>query len=112
MLWEWRPRGDCGRPVIPHERKCECGSEVVEFCHVADIEPKSEWPTIFVIDPHPRKPHMMIWVQVTPNDDLWQVAEAEVPGDIIDVKKVTEDVEYSMKLNVSQRLIDPNMRFW
>jgi len=52
---------------------------------------------------------MMIWVQIDPYDDLWQVAEMEVEGDCADVKEVCDNVEAELGLNVVKRLIDPSM---
>jgi len=99
----------CGRNVIPHEGKCNCGGSVVSYNHVVEQGPVTGWPTIFVLDPHPRKPHMMIWVQVSPSDDLFQVAEASVEGDPVEVKAKCDEIEQNLKLQVEKRLIDPNM---
>jgi hypothetical protein len=52
---------------------------------------------------------MMMWVQVTPSDDLWQIDERLVEGDPTDVKKVVDDVEGEHRLLPSFRFIDPNM---
>ena len=52
---------------------------------------------------------MMIWVQIDAQDDLWQVADAEVDGDCADVKLMADDVENQFELYVTRRLIDPNM---
>ena len=52
---------------------------------------------------------MFIWVQVTPQDDFWQIAEGEVDGDPADVKDYVNGIETDLNLNVVRRLIDPNM---
>lgn len=99
----------CKKTTIAVENKCSnCKGEVTDFTHLYEDEPGS-WPTVYVLDPHPRKPHMMIWVQIDPYDDLWQVAEMEVEGDCADVKEVCDNVEAELGLNVVKRLIDPSM---
>lgn len=100
-----------GKAVYPVDGKCpETGSsEIAEYCHVGNFETSTAWPVIFVLDPHPRKPHMFMWVQVDPSDDLWVIAEGEAEGDCSMVKKIAEEVEESLMLNVQARLIDPNM---
>jgi hypothetical protein len=52
---------------------------------------------------------MFSWIQVDPMDDLWQVAEGEVDGDPVDVKRFVDEVESDLSMNVTRRLIDPNM---
>jgi len=99
----------CGKPVMTVENRCStCHGEVTAYSHVTE-EPAGNYPTVFILDPHPRKPHMMIWVQVDAYDDLWQVAELEVEGDCTDVKNACDSVESELGLNVVKRLIDPNM---
>lgn len=99
----------CKGVIIPHEGSCRCGSnDIVSFCHVTEWE-ETKWPCVYALDPHPRKPHMMIWVQVDPLDDFWQIAELEVEGDPVDVRLAAEEIEKSLGLQVAMRLIDPNM---
>ncbi|GAF87667.1 unnamed protein product, partial [marine sediment metagenome] len=48
-----------------HYRCVECdGEEVQLYNHVAAFDVQQNWPTIFLLDPHPRKAHMMMWVQI------------------------------------------------
>ena len=102
---EYAPTGAEPKPVCP-----ACQSEnVTEFKHVQEFETAHTWPTVFLIDPHPRKPHMFIWVQVSPSDDWYQVADGKCEGDCTDVRKAVDRVESEMGLNVTQRLMDPNM---
>lgn len=91
--------------VCPH---CQ-GENLVDFNHVQEFETSHAWPAVFVLDPHPRKNHMYIWVQISPSDDWYQVAEGQSDGDCTDVRKDVERVERDLGLNVAQRLIDPNM---
>ena len=93
------------REVCPN-----CGSErIVSYCHVQEFDTAHSWPTVFLLDPHPRKPHMMMWVQVSPSDDWFQVAEGKCAGDCTDVRKYADQLETDMGLYVAQRLMDPNM---
>lgn len=85
------------------------GVNVTTFNHVREFDTTDRWPTVFLLDPHPRKPHMAIWVMVDPSDDLWQVDEVEVDGDPTDLRRECDRVETMHGLSVSARLIDPNM---
>lgn len=100
----------CGRPVVEDQGAChECKSgNIVSYKHVKEFEP-ARWPTVWILDPHPRKPHMFCWVQISPQDDWWQIAEGEVDGDPTEVRKTCDRVESEMNLDVQKRLIDPNM---
>lgn len=87
-----------------------CGSEnVVDYNHVKEFDTSHGWPTVFLLDPHPRKPHMMLWAQVDPADDWWIVADAKCEGDCAETKKEAFRVEQELGLFVPHRLIDPNM---
>lgn len=100
----------CGRTIIPIGEKCDCGSEeICEFNHVLDFDVARNWPACFVLDPHPRKPHMFLWALVDPSDDIWVVRDGEMDDDPSEVRKYIEEVEESLGLNVQLRLMDPNM---
>lgn len=107
----------CDKSIIPvpHETTgngtCpECRSEnIVAYNHVQEFETSHSWPTIYVLDMHPRKDHMMMWVQISPSDDWYQVAEAKCSGDCADVRKAVDELEQEMGLYVAQRICDPNM---
>lgn len=100
----------CATTIVPVGKICPtCKSEnITTYCHVDQFGPQP-WPTVFLLDPHPRKPHMFMWVQVDTFDDLWVIAHDQVVGDCTDVRKRADDIEKSMKLHVVQRLMDPNM---
>jgi len=66
-------------------------------------------PSIFLMDPHPRKPVMMSWVGIDPYDDWWQLAELAVDNEPEVVAKKVKEVEQGLNLNVCYRIIDPNM---
>ena len=102
----------CNEPrSLNDEAKCtECGSlDVTKYCHVENFTHSQAWPCIFLLDPHPRKPHMFMWVQVDPSDDLHVVAEGECDASPVEVRKLTEEIETSLNLNTVHRLMDPNM---
>ncbi len=101
----------CGGDAMLLERRCAaCGSEdVTTYCHVGEFDHSPILPVIFLLDPHPRKPHMMSWVQVDTFDDLSQVVDAKVDGDPTDVRKRVEQIEREYKLHVVKRIMDPNM---
>jgi hypothetical protein len=100
----------CGRTVSPIDGACSCGAkDIMAFTHVGPFETRSTWPTVWVLDPHPRKPHMFAWIQVSPDDDWWVVREGEVDGDPTQVREYVDRVESGMGLGIARRLIDPNM---
>lgn len=101
---------NCGRNIVPTGGKCSCGSaDVASYNHVTEFQPAGNWPVCFVLDPHPRKPHMFLWAVIDPSDDIWVIQDGKVEEDPAEVKKVTEEIEESMGLNIQLRLIDPNM---
>lgn len=103
----------CGCPRMVQEdgRRCsKCGgTRTVGYCHVAPFEHDPQWPVVSVMDPHPRKDHMGIYVAVDPMDHYWQVAEFSVPGGPMEVREACDQLERSHRLRVVARLIDPKM---
>ena len=102
----------CGIEVmVDDDRLCtRCnGDDIVPFTHVVPVLVVRDWPCIYVLDPHPRKPHMMLWAQVDPNDDVHVIHHANVPGGVNDVRTVVEDIEAEYGWHTIRRLIDPNM---
>ena len=101
----------CGRTTSPVDGKCsQCSSSTLtQFNHVGDYQPNPSWPTVWLLDPHPRKPHMFSWWQVSPSDDLFQIAEGECDGDPTDVAIVCDEMEHRLGIVVTRRYIDPNM---
>lgn len=100
-----------GKIISPEDGKCpETGStDIIEFCHVQDIHASQSWPTVFVLDPHPRKPHMGLWAQILPDDDIQIIDEIEMDADPADLRNAIFNIEQSYGLRISDRLIDPNM---
>jgi hypothetical protein len=111
----------CGKTTIPEANPravtqydtllcAACGgANVVAFNHVREFDVADKWPVVWVIDPHPRKPHMGLWVMVDPSDDWWVVDEFAVDGDPTDVRKLVDEIEIRHGLQVATRLMDPNM---
>ena len=97
--------------LLTDERKCgKCNlGETVSFTHVEHVTVSPNYPIIQVLDPHPRKPHMLLWVQVTPNDDLEQFAELEVNDTPSVVWQKVQDLEEEYRCSSVYRLMDPNM---
>ena len=88
---------------------CQHG-KVVAFCHVVEpFEVPEAWPVVYVLDPHPRKPHAMAWYALDPSDDVWQVGELEVEGGPLEVREQVTAREAIEGWHVVTRVIDPNM---
>ncbi|GAG06092.1 unnamed protein product, partial [marine sediment metagenome] len=59
---------------------------------------------------HPRKAHMMMWVQISPSDDAWvQLELVYSDPDIASMAKRVFELEEAHGFQVARRLIDPNM---
>ncbi len=102
----------CSSNCISLNGKCGCekqSDDIGPYCHVGEQDIIETWPVVFLLDPHPRKPHMFGWVVVDPNDDYHLLVDGELDGDPADVAAYVSEVEESMKLDVKLRLIDPNM---
>ena len=102
----------CQKKIVPVDQRCvSCKSDDIEsFTHVVSPHPvPSNWPIVFVIDPHPRKADACGWFAVTPSDDIVLVAELEVSGTAQDVKRAVDEVESRLHLLVRKRLMDPNI---
>jgi hypothetical protein len=111
--WCFRCEKSCiPLPIAETERRAcaECGSEeITDYCHVQEFDHSHGWPCVFILDPHPRKPHMFLWVQITPNDDWQQVAEGKLAGDCVETKREVDRIERELGLYVAARYMDPNM---
>lgn len=103
---------DCKQSYVLTDECPKCGAvedHLTEFMHVRDFEASTVLPTVMLLDPHPRKPHMMLWVQVDTWNDLWVVAEALEPGGPVEVEETVAGIEYEFGLRTMLRLGDPNM---
>jgi len=102
----------CVRKTLPLGPACtHCGSTDVEaYTHVADpFDLPRNWPIVFVIDPHPRKPDMMIWAAISPSDDVYVVEDLAVEGTAADIAKAVREVEDRNRWYPAARLMDPNI---
>ncbi len=101
----------CNGATIPLEGICpNCGGgDMTSFCHVDNLEATPAWPCVFLIDVHPRKPHMFCWAQVDPNDDIQIIAEDQLDGDPTEVRNLVDEIEGERALMIGVRLMDPNM---
>ncbi|MCG8433577.1 MAG: hypothetical protein MJA83_06075 [Gammaproteobacteria bacterium] len=107
LTWSFQ----AGKVVNPVNGRCPItgSTALAEFNHVQNFPVHPEWPVIWILDPHPRKPHMYMWVQVDPKDDWWVVADGEMEDDPVAVAEEVRGFEERFGLNVKLRLIDPNM---
>jgi len=102
----------CNQTQLVVNRKCAgcSSSDVVEFCHVVEpVELAFTWPVVFLMDPHPRKAHMVIWVAVDRSDDYWEIAEDSINDTPENVAKRVFDFEKANKLTIVKRIGDPRM---
>lgn len=103
---------ECNDKVLRNEEGV-CGTcqspSVVSYTHVKHVTSDPLYPVVNLLDPHPRKPHMLIWVQITPDDDLEQVVELEVDGSPEEVASRVFEIESEHGWKSISRLMDPNM---
>jgi len=101
----------CGSTQVLNEDLCfKCGSsETAYYNHVEDREIDTQLPTIWLLDPHPRKPHMFMWAQILPSDDIVVIADGKCDGDCTDVYDYVRAFETTNSINVTRRIIDPSM---
>lgn len=97
--------------VLTADHKCgTCGSDnVCEMNHVQELKADASYPVVEVLDPHPRKPHMLLFVQIDPNDDLQVIHELEVEGSPAQVATEVQEVESQYGWRSILRIMDPNM---
>ncbi len=102
----------CNTIVLVDKGKCATceATDVVAFSHfVEPFDVPPAWPVVYVLDPHPRKPHAMAWYAIDPADDVWQVAELQVDREPATVRERVDELERERHLGVVKRLMDPNM---
>ena len=88
--------------------KCH-GTDTCKFNHVDTVKCDPSYPVVCLLDPHPRKPHMLLFVQIDPNDDWGVIHELEVLGSPADVKQRVQDIESDYGWSSITRIMDPNM---
>lgn len=69
--------------------------------------PKSNYPVIFTMDPHPRKATVMTWSFVTPKDDIVFFDELEMKGTAKEVALAIRAKESRHPARTLLRIIDP-----
>ncbi len=90
--------------------KCANGcTHIAAYCHVDHRHWEPHWPVVWVLDPHPRKPHMFMWIGIDPRDDWHVLLDGECHGDPVSTAKQVFDVERERGWQIAKRLIDPNM---
>ena len=102
----------CGKiSLLTTDNKCaDCFSDdVIQYNNVEPCPINEFWPCICLLDPHPRKPHFLAWVQVTPNEDYEVVHTVQVPGGAEAVREAIKEFETKAQYRSIQRLMDPNM---
>lgn len=101
----------CNSIAVGQDLSCTvCGSTIHPYNHVEEeFEIPRSWPTVFALDPHPRKPNCCLWVAFDHNDEPWVLAELESMEPPGGLKRQVEEIENEFRLNTTMRLIDPNM---
>ena len=102
----------CGKITLLNSNgSCaDCASLfVTEYSNVESCTSNARYPLICLLDPHPRKPHFLAWVQVTPNEDYEVLATRQVEGGAEAVRDTVREVEQDIHANFVTRLMDPNM---
>ena len=101
----------CGTETIASEGSCtKCHTlGVLVYNHVQLMKVNPNWPCVYLLDPHPRKPHMMWWVQVSPADDLHVIHEEILPEAPEEVAHIVRKYESQAGWHLVTRLMDPNM---
>ena len=86
------------------------GNQITKYNNF--IEPDPQWyknPIVFVLDPHPRKGHMMCWISVNVFDDACLIAHKEIDASPEVVRDLIFPFEENLHLSITARLIDPKM---
>lgn len=102
----------CGKIVLlaANELCADCGSDdTCEYNNVESCTANPFWPVVCLLDPHPRKPHMLTWVQTTPNEDYEVLKTVQVEGGAEAVRDEVDRIESDLQFRHVTRLMDPNM---
>jgi len=97
--------------ILNEEGRCgTCQSDAVcAFTHVQPVVGNPAYPVVCLLDPHPRKPHMLLWVQVDPNDDWGVIHELECAGSPGEVQERVQAIDEDYGWSSVTRVMDPNM---
>jgi hypothetical protein len=101
----------CNQEVLVDNGLCSTclSQDTTRYNHVQERSPLSRNPAVFILDPHPRKPHMFLYVTVDPADDYEVVYAGQLADEPLALKHLCDSIERDLHLNVAKRLIDPNM---
>ena len=69
-----------------------------------------EWPVWMCIDPHPKKPHAVLWVGVTPCDQLVIIDELRVSAPISELANRIREKEVNNRYRIVDRLCDTSIK--
>lgn len=69
--------------------------------------PKTAYPVVFALDPHPRKASVMVWAYVTPQDDVVVFDELEIHGTAREIVTAIRAKEANHGARTVLRVIDP-----
>lgn len=103
---------ECGDMVMvtPDDKCTTCGGDFVgPLNHVESLTSNPRFPCFNLLDPHPRKPHVLSWVQVTPNDDYEVLRTIECEGGVEETRDKIKEIESEIPHYTIFRLMDPNM---
>lgn len=72
-------------------------------------EPPVHWPRVFVLDPHDRMPHALLWVACDDAGDYWAYREGWLKECLLeDIVTFIKEKETAAKERILLRLLDPN----
>lgn len=99
------------KTILDAEGNCGvcANTDVTDFTHVATQIANPLNPVVCLLDPHPRKSHCLMWVEINPNDDLRQIDEMEVDGSPDVVAERVKELESEYGWTSIRRIMDPNM---
>lgn len=81
--------------------------EFTRRTHVLPVQTwPSEWPVYVAIDPHPRKPHTVVYVGVTPDEELCVIDEISLEGTPEELAERMREIELQNNYKVVARRID------
>lgn len=69
-----------------------------------------EWPVYMSIDPHPKKPHAVSWMGITPIDQKVVIDELKYAGPISELAKLIFDKEKTNNYRIVDRLCDTSIK--
>jgi len=104
----------CNDSTIPVDGSCNrCkATDIQDYCNTYDDQDSwvsAVWPTLFYMDPHQARPTACAWYKIDPNDNIWQVGEAEISGGASEVRDAVYEIEANMGWVPFWRKADPKI---